>query len=235
MSHSLIYITLSIFDCLAYVLLILTLYMLPIRNYRYRIFLFAVSIAIFSYLMRVVFQMPEFDLALQYIFLMIFLRYCMKIKAHIAAFIGGAGLTLYITLQMVFYYTYNLMGAIPQNAIEYNTGYSVYVIQFSSIFSAYIISALLYLTNKGFTFIIAPPHDFLISEDYSTITNKLMILGSIFSILTVGLTLVLLYRANHMWLAVMCILTMLCSLYFSLRGDQEDVRKNLETYRRRNM
>ncbi|MFD2752354.1 hypothetical protein ACFSUM_18375 [Virgibacillus siamensis] len=235
MTESLIYITLSIFDCLAYIFLILTLYMLPVWNYRYRILSFALFIAVFSYTMRIVLELPKFDLALQYIFLVVFLRFCMKIKTHIAAFIGGAGLTCYITLQMFFYYSFNLMGAVPQNAIEYNTGYSVYAIQVSSIAMAYIIATLLFITRKGFTFIIAPPHDFLIREDYSTTTNKLMILGSIFSIVTVALTLTLLYTSNFIWLVSMCVVTMLCSLYFSLRSDQADVRKNLESYRKRNM
>ncbi|MEK3851171.1 hypothetical protein MKX59_19215 [Paenibacillus sp. FSL R7-0340] len=234
MLSAFLYILLGVCDAFAMLLLVLKLYMMPVLKYRNRIVLFVLFIAVFSYLIRIVLGVPKFDLPLQYLLFVIFLRFGMGIKLHLGAFISGAGINAYIALQLAFYFLLNLLGSTNTNTLSQNTGSTVFTLQIITILAAVLIATLFKLFNLGFSFIFSPPHDFLIKENYMTKTNKMMISGAVISLVTISLTLYLLYNLNAIGTLIMTSITFAVSYYMSDRSDYEDVREAVEAYREKN-
>ncbi|WP_010345921.1 hypothetical protein [Paenibacillus peoriae] len=231
---ALFYILFGTFDALAMLVLILKLYRMPFLKYKYRILLFVVCISLFSYVVRVVLQIPKLDLPLQYVFFFLFLRFGLRLKLHSGAFISGTGISAYISIQLILFYLLNLAVNIDRNVLNENTGGSVYVIQIVSILSAYLIAGLLKMYNGGFSFISGPPHDFILQENYGTKTNKVLLSGSILSFITIILMVVMLYAMNPLMCIFLSLLTFGISYFLSDRGDYEDVREAVELYRHGN-
>lgn len=231
MKDSLLYLVLGYFDALSYILLCLRLFMLPIKENLRRIAIYAIFVTSFSFMMRMVFKLPEFDLGLQYVFLVLFLRYAVEIKTHISAYVSGVGMTTYISFQLLLFFIYSVFEIVPMDVITHNTGAAVYLIQIPSILMGFLLTGILALLHRGFTFIVAPPHDFLIKEDYSSSHNRVMILGAVVSVVTMALTVTILYFSNPMWLAITAVIGLVWSLYLSIRSDRLDAIKNINDYR----
>lgn len=231
LKDSLLYLVLGYFDALSYILLSLKLFMLPIKDNLRKIGLYAIFVASFSFMMRMVFNLPEFDLGLQYVFLVLFLRYAVEIKTHISAYVAGVGLTTYISFQLLLFLIYSIFDIVPIDVINHNTGDAVFLIQIPSILLGYLLTTVLALFNRGFTFIVAPPHDFLIKEDYSASENKVMILGAVVSFVTMALVVTLLYIANPFWLGITAVVGLMFSFYLTIRSDRKDALKNVRDYR----
>ncbi|WP_342414577.1 hypothetical protein NST83_13460 [Paenibacillus sp. FSL R10-2782] len=234
MLSAFLYILLGVFDALAVVTLVLKLYMLPVWEYRRKILFYAIGIALFSFLMRVVIGVPKLDLPFQYLFMVIFFRFGLGIKTHLGAFSAGSGLTAYINLQLFVYLFANFFGAAQPGAINYTSGFSIYFIQLSSIIIAYLISFVMGKYNFGFSFIIQPPHDFLRGENYFSSLNKMLILGSLISTITIFITLYMLYNSSTIGLLSISLFTFGLSYFFSERGDYEDARSVIQVHRNRN-
>ncbi|MDQ0493358.1 hypothetical protein [Paenibacillus brasilensis] len=234
MLSALFYILLGVFDAIASVTLVLKLYMLPLWEYRKKILIYAIVIAIFSYLMRVIIGMPKLDLPLQYIFMILFFRFGLGMKTHLAAFSTGAGLTAYINLQLFVFLFANFFGIAQPEVIQDTDGLPIYSIQLISIVVVYLISFVISKYNFGFSFIVQPPHDFLRVENYFSSLNKLLIFGALISATTISITLYMLYNANAIGLLSLSLLTFGISYFFSEKGENEDARSTLQTYRGRN-
>lgn len=231
MKDAAFYYVLGYFDALSYILLCLQLYMLPIKDNIKKIAIYALFITSFSFMMRMVFKLPEFDLGLQYVFLVLFLRYALEIKTHISAYVSGVGMLTYISFQLLLYFIYSISGIVPIDVINHNTGAAVWLIQVPSILIGFALTGVLALLHRGFTFIVAPPHDFLIKENYSESENRVMILGAVISFVTMALTVTLLYIANPLWLAITASIGLILSIYLSIRSDRQDAIKNVNNYR----
>ncbi|MDH6373497.1 membrane protein implicated in regulation of membrane protease activity [Paenibacillus sp. PastF-3] len=234
MLDTLTYILLGIFDATAAVLLILKLYMLPVKEYRFKIISFAIFIALFSYLMRMLLNVPKIDLPSQYILFVLFLRFGMQVKTHIASFIAGAGICAYAIIQMTIFYVYDWMDLIHVGILSENNGLYLYFFQTSCIAITLLLSILLSKFNFGFSFIIKPPHDFFSKENYLTRRNVMLLLGSIVSLLTVSVTVLLLYSSNPLGLLIIAAISFIISFYFSGRSDKDDIRKAIEAYSDKN-
>ncbi|WP_068505697.1 hypothetical protein [Paenibacillus kribbensis] len=225
------YIGIGAFDALAVLVLPLALYMLPIKDYKYRIILFAVFISLVSFIMRIVLDLPRIDLILQYILFVSFFRLGLKIKLHLSAFILGVGLSAYATLQMAVFYAYSFLNLMQTSVLKENTSLQVFLLQVTSILITYLFAGYLKLRGTGFSFIVAPPHDFLWKEDYKTKENKMVITSSVLSTVTICLGVILLYYQNPLVLLLVSIFTFSISYFFSRRSDAEDARKALAAYR----
>ncbi len=234
MSHALIYIILGIFDAAAMMLLILKLFMLPVFDYRYKIVAFSTFIALFSYVTRVVLEVPALDLPLQYIFFIVFLRIGLKIKIHLASFISGSGICAYAALQMCLYYLLEWIDLVHVGILKENVGLLLFFFQITSILVAYLIAFLLFRCSLGFSFIIKPPHDFFSREDYFSKRNIVLLIANIISIITILVTTIFLYSGKPLGLLIVAAVSFIVSIYFSGWSDKDDIRKAIEAYRNKN-
>ncbi|PPQ49459.1 hypothetical protein C5G87_07195 [Paenibacillus peoriae] len=233
MLTNLFYIIMGIFDALAILVFPLALYMLPIKDYKYKIILFAVIISLVSFLMRIVLNVPKLDLPLQYALFSIFFRVGLKIKLHWSAFILGVAISAYATMQMAIFYVYSFFDVMQINVLKENATLQVFLLQGTSILITYLIAALFKLYGTGFSFISAPPHDFIWREDYNTKENKMVLTSTLFSAVTISSGVILLYYLNPLAILLVSIFTFGLSYIFSRRSDEEDARKAIEAYRER--
>lgn len=231
--RDLIFVVLGVFDAFAMLLLILKLYMLPVREYIGKILSFTVFIAVVSYVMRIILKEPSYDLPLQYLLFILFFRVGLKVKFHLASFIAGTGICAYTLLQVVVYYFYTWTHLIDAEVLTATGGFYVYLLQITSILLVYAICWLFERYSLGFSFIIVPPHDFLVKEDYFTNRNLLIVIGSIASLSTISITILLLYKSNTIALLAVEAVTLGLSFYFSRWSDRDDIRRAIEAYRRK--
>ncbi|MEK3776596.1 hypothetical protein MHB85_19035 [Paenibacillus sp. FSL K6-4396] len=229
--NTVIYISLGFFDALAMLLIILKLYMLPVREYAGKIFVFVIFIASFSYMMRITLGMPKLDLPFQYIFFILFLRLGMELKPHISSFIAGAGISAYAAIQMGIFHIFEWLDVMHIGVVQQNEGSLVYLLQSSSILIAYLICFVFSIFDFGFSFIIRPPHDFIKKENYLSKTNIPFLIGTTISAITICMTLVLLYRSDPTGLLFLAISTFGVSYFFSVRRERGDIRTAVEAYR----
>ncbi|WP_315793167.1 hypothetical protein [Paenibacillus sp. BIC5C1] len=225
------YIVIGIFEAFAVLLIILKLYMLPVREFAGKIFFFVVFMASFSYMMRITLELPKLDLPFQYIFFILFLRFGMELKSHISSFIAGAGISAYAAIQMGIFHVFEVMDIMHSGIVQQNEGSLVYLLQLSSILVTYLICLIFSMFDFGFSFIIRPPHDFIIKENYLSKTNLSYLIGTMFSTITICMTLVLLYRSEPTGLLILALATFAVSYFFSVRREQGDIRKAVEAYR----
>ncbi|SGI69943.1 Uncharacterised protein [Mycobacterium tuberculosis] len=229
-----LYLGLGVLDAIAEIALILKLYRLPFVRFRYRIVLFAIGIAILSYFMRMVFELPLLDLPLQYFLFILFFRFALNIKVHLASFIIGVGITIYTLIQLGIYYIGTYIDHWGSDYLLVNDSIYVQIIQFSSDSLVLLASFILYKFNLGFSFIKEPPHDFFLKEDYLSRRNLVIVTSSLISALSISSTLLFLYRANIFKLTILTIVVLCISYYFSRRRDYDDIRTTINAYSNKN-
>lgn len=226
-----LYLGLGILDALAETSLILKLYRLPLWRYRYKILLFAAGISIFSFFMRQVINAPLFDLPIQFLLFIIFFRFAMNIKLHLAVFITGAVIPFYTLIQLSIFYAGTYRGHWNNSILSLSDGLYVQIIQFSSDIFVIGLALILKKFNLGFSFIKKPPHDFFLRENYYTNKNMMILASSCLSAATIFTTLILIFNANVIGLTVLVFITFSISFYFSRKSDHEDVRTALAAHR----
>jgi len=217
-----IYIALGTFDAFAVFVLILKLYRLPLREYMRELVIMSVFIAIVSFFMRLVLHIPAMDLPLQLILFTLFIRFVMRVKLFYSAIITGAGFGAYLIIQVCIYAVLSTMGFMDKQLVIESTGIEVNIVQAISITLAYVIGFALQKFNFGFSFIIRPPHDFSVKEDYSTSRNKALLFWSLATlvVLSVSLTALLYMKIEYV---TPLLLISFGALYFqSRRRDIED-------------
>lgn len=181
-----IYIVLGFFDALSVLSLMFALYRFPFLEYKTKLISMAVIIAICSYIVRLILEIPRFDPLIQIILFIIFFRFFIQIKSRFAALIPTAGFAAYIFLQVIIFSTLQSIGLIHETDAAKTHGIGIYITQISSILAIYIISAAMQFFRVGFTFIPRPPHDFKTKDKHSFIaiwpTIVLSLIGISFSI-----------------------------------------------------
>lgn len=223
---------LGMIDALAELTLILKLYRLPMRQHWFKILWFIIGVSLFSLCMRMYFHLTLLDLPIQYFIFVLFIRIGMKIKFHLSAFIAGSGIIAYVLIQLGIYSLVSMVTNDGPGLLVENSGEFVHVIQVSSDLFVFAIAAYMHKTYRGFSFIIWPPHDFFKKEDYLSYQNAPVVIGSIFSFVTLSLTFILLYTSNVTGFVIMTLFTFGVSYYCSRRKDYDDVRAAVEEYRK---
>lgn len=223
MLSSYVYIGLGVFDALAMFALMISLYRLPLWSQRYKVAALVVFIALFSFVMRLVLEIPQLDLPIQYVFFLIFIKYVYRLRFSHSSFVAGAGVTAYAVLQLTIYYVYHLVGMIYQSDLLKTEG-AVYLIQISSILTAYGIAIFLKSFRLGFSFIQIP------EDGHPTPRNNQtsLLIASILSTITIFLISFFLYNLDTLGIIIMAFSTFSISYFLSQRSDYEGVRSIVE-------
>lgn len=220
MDSTAIYIFLGALDAFAVFVLVLKLYRLPLREYIMELSIMSVFIAIVSFVLRIVLNVPMFDLPLQVLLFTLFMRYVMRIKLFYSAIITGAGLGGYLLLQLLIYKAFTF--SVNQQFALQSTGVTVNVFQITAILSAYTIGYILKKFNLGFSFIIRPPHDFSVVEDYTTARNKALLFWSIITLLVLSISLPALLNMKMEYVIPLLLISFTALYLHSRRRDIED-------------
>ncbi|WP_148278013.1 hypothetical protein [Paenibacillus popilliae] len=222
MNSTAIYIPLGSLDAFAVFVLILKLYRLPIKEYILDIGTMSVIISIVSFVLRILLNVPTIDLPLQVLLFTLFIRFVMGIKIFYGAIITGAGLGAYLIFQLIIYIILLSIGLLNEHIVLQSAGVEVNFVQASSITLALTIGYVLKKFNLGFSFVIRPPHDFSIKEDYTKPRNKALLFWSITTLVVLFISLPALLSMKMKYV-VPFILISLAALYLqSCRRDIED-------------
>lgn len=216
-----IYLFLGGLDAFAAFVLILKLYRLPLREYIKELGIMSVFIAIVSYFMRIVLDVPVMDLPLQLLLFMLFIRYVMLVKPFYSGIITALGLGGYLLIQLLIYKAFTSIGVNQQFALQ-STGMTVNIFQITAIVSAYLIGYILKKFNLGFSFIIRPPHDFSVKEDYSTSRNKALLFWSLATMVVLSISLTALFHMKIEYVIPLLLISFAALYMQSRRRDIED-------------
>ncbi|MEK4108593.1 MULTISPECIES: hypothetical protein [Paenibacillus] len=216
-----IYLLLGVFDASAVIILALKLYRLPFREYIKDIALMSLGVSLFSYLMRIVIGIPTLDLPIQVIFFILFFRYRLKIKLFYSSLITSASLNAYIIVQLFILYGFIFAGTLEYNVVFQTRDLQIQLIQILSIIVSYLAAFLFHLFGWGFSFIIRPPHQFSIKEDYFSGENKALLLTTLSTLVGVSLALVITFNFYAFFLIPSFLIVYSISYYFSQKRDQQ--------------
>ncbi|BFH12687.1 hypothetical protein J6TS7_29830 [Paenibacillus dendritiformis] len=146
----------------------------------------------------------------------------MRIKLFYGAIITGAGLGGYLILQVGIYGILLGIGFLNEHIVLQNTGIEVNFVQALSITLAFTIGYVLKKFNLGFSFIIRPPHDFSVKEDYTTSRNKALLFWSVTTLLVLSISLPALLNMKIVYVAPLLLISFTALYFQSLRRDIED-------------
>lgn len=222
MDSTAIYISLGMLDAFAVFVLILKLYRLPIKEHILEIGIMSVFISVVSFMLRIVLNIPTVDLPLQVLLFTLFMRFVMRIKLFYSTIITGAGLSAYLIIQVIIYAILSSFGYLDERLVLQSTGSIVNIVQAITITVTFVIGFILKEFNLGFSFIIRPPHDFNVKEDYSKARNKALLMWSITTLVVLSISLPALLNMKMKYV-VPFILISFAALYLqSCRRDIED-------------
>lgn len=229
------FLVLSELEGLGIILFTLKLYMLQLKRWHFKqVMVLVTCMTFFSYLMRVVFDLSVIDLPIQYVCYVLFFRYVLGVKVHLASFMWGASLSGYAMLQVMIYYFCDSLGLMHVDVFRESTGAQIMLLQSLSIALLYIISLFLKVTGRGFSFIAEPPHDFFAPTDFLASPNIQYIIITLISTVTIVSAVFLLASANPLGLLIVSLFTFTISYLFSKRKDAKDAMDAIEAYRQRN-
>ncbi|PZT54109.1 hypothetical protein [Paenibacillus silvae] len=211
------YILIGAFDVFAVLALMLRLYRFPVMDRLLGKIVFSFIAAGISYIIRIVIGAPIMDTAVLMLLVILFMRYVMEIKLFYAALISSAGMSAYVTIQLILTLGYIAIGGNAQAVILETQGYKVQLLQITSICIAYVTSACLTLFRRGFSFIPLPPHDFNIAVNYDQ--HKGLLVTTIGALIFLTFAMVLLLNYMIVLLIPAALLSFGISYYFSNRRD----------------
>ncbi|MEV2911246.1 hypothetical protein ABNF65_22225 [Paenibacillus larvae] len=214
-----IYIGLGIVDVLAVMAFMLKLYRIPFKLYMKKIFMMALVIALISYLIRVVWGVPLLDFPIQVMAFILFLRYGLKIKFFYSTLIVSTGMNGYIILQLLILFIFTVTGNATATVALQNQEVGIQTIQTVSIIAALLIACLLKLFNRGFSFIIEPPHEFSIKEEYMKGANRPLFFSTFIVLAVLSIALMMVYHFYTIILIASALISFVSSYYFSYRRD----------------
>lgn len=222
MEATAIYISLGILDAFAVFVLILKLYRLPIKEYILELGTMSVFIALVSFILRIVLNVPTIDLSMQVLLFTVFMRIVMRIKLFYGAIITGAGLGAYLILQVGIYGILSGIGFLNEHIVLQNTGIEVNFVQALSITLAFTIGYVLKKFNLGFSFIIYPPHDFSVKEDYTKSRNRALLFWAVTTLVVLSISLPALLNMKMVYVAPLLLISFTALYFQSIRRDIED-------------
>lgn len=152
-----IYLLLGTVDIFLVITLIFKAFRWPLRQYVREALIIAILCSVESYLSRIVFEVPEVDLILQNIIILVLMRVLLKVNFYYALTLSVIGSFLYSEIAYVIYNLFDLFH-IPLD-LSTPTSMGVYLMQLSVQLAAALLAFILYKFNLGFSFVSVPPHD----------------------------------------------------------------------------
>ncbi|MDF2935080.1 MAG: hypothetical protein K0Q90_453 [Paenibacillaceae bacterium] len=152
-----IYLLLGTVDIFLLIMLIFKVFRWPLRQYASEALAIAFLCSVESYMSRIVFGVPEVDLILQNLIILVMMKVLLKVNFYYGLTLSVIGSFLY---SEIAYLTYNLFGLL-NIPLDLSTPASagVYYMQVSVQLIAALVGFLLYKLNLGFSFVSVPPHD----------------------------------------------------------------------------
>lgn len=215
-----LYLVFGALDSLCNFVLMFKIFRFPIREYKYEIFLSTILITLVSYVNRMILNIPDWDMAIQFFLYVNLLIYLFKVNLPYAIDLSSIGYLTFVGVQFTIYPLLVASNIVSFNDAHELTGQGTYIIQISSELTCYLIGYLLWKFNFGFSHISRPPHDGFLRYNISG-TKNIGLLTNIIAALIVCSTMhwVLNYHAGVYIVIPSVIGSLLILFYLSYRKD----------------
>ncbi|WP_249865900.1 hypothetical protein [Paenibacillus konkukensis] len=155
----------------------------PFWEFGAKLSLIAVTLSVASYLIRMVWDIPSYDLAVQFILYVVLLRYLIKVSLFHAVDVTAVGCLAFNVIQFIVYFSLLAAGIVSAEEAQQPAGTGIFIIQVSCELCSFGIAYLLYRFHYGFSFLMKPPLDLYMSRKSSggqlakTVINTIGILA----------------------------------------------------------
>lgn len=216
---SALFISIGALEMFAVLTAALRLFRFKVSWYLKDIVVMSLVLALSSYLMRIVLEVPWLDMPLAMCAVIVFMRFAIKVKPQYAVILTLSGYAFYIAVQSSVYLVFKIMLEFDGVMLMESHGVYLYLLQITTAGVTMLISYFLHVIGLGFTFIIHPPHSFItkFSKKENTVFYATI---ATFLILTASLAFLL---SGYGWIAYITVAVNFSFLYYLLhrRSEQE--------------
>ncbi|MCY9542725.1 hypothetical protein M5X02_18920 [Paenibacillus alvei] len=214
---SALYILIGAFEAFALLAATLNLFRFKVRFYLKDFIVMSIVLALSSYLIRIVFEEPLFDIPLTMCAIIVFMNYVIKVRLQYAVIITLSGYAFYTAIQSVIFLVLNITINFESSMLMESSGVYLYLLQIITAGGTMLISQYLYKIGLGFSFIIHPPHSF--HSKFSKKENTVFYAAIVtFLILTASAVFLL---SGYAWLVYIIVLLNFSILYYLLHRRSE--------------
>ncbi|UED70722.1 hypothetical protein [Brevibacillus sp. HD3.3A] len=176
--NTILYFLLGFADIMVVLAFIFKLFRFPFWDYKKELAIIASTLAVTSYVFRMVFDLPEVDMPLQYILLILFFRYLIKFRVFEASLLIAIGILGFDLSQLIVAPALISLEVATLGDVFQSAGMGTFLIQAVNDAIMILVSWLLYKLNLGFSFIMQPPHEISWKTKY-TGSNLVALVGVI--------------------------------------------------------
>ncbi|MBG9776162.1 hypothetical protein [Brevibacillus laterosporus] len=219
-----LYLILSFIDVMAILSVIFRFFRFPIRLFIRELVTIGAVLTVTSFFMRLVFNIPELDMGMQYILYIVLFRYLIKIKIFESFLLASIGYLSIALSQLAIYYFFAFTGIVTPEDIQSTSNFGTYLIQISSQVFLFLVAWCFYKKNLGFSFMICPPQDVHLKVKMRGL-NLFLLIGIMLSVATLFLApYLLIYYLNWLHILAFIMTIIFCLLYYAAnKKDEEDL------------
>lgn len=182
--NTILYLLLGFADIIVVLAFIFKLFRFPFWDYKKEFIIIGTTLSATSYLFRIVLQLPEIDMPIQYVLFILFFRYLLKFRTVKAAMLIAIGILAFDLSQLIIAPSLITLEFATIRDVFQSTGMGTFIIQAVNDIVMALVSWLLYKFNLGFSFVMQPPHELSWKTSY-TGSNLLILIGVIFASATI--------------------------------------------------
>lgn len=219
-----LYLLLGSMDLLAILALIFKMFRFPLWKNKMKIIMICLSLSAVSLVMRLVLDIPEYDMGLQFVLFALLFRYLLKFRTFEALTLSTIGFLTFDLSQLIVISIFLAAGFSSIEDIVSATGLGTYLIQGGTQATLFLISWNLYNFKLGFSFIMNPPHN-LNRKTKMAGENFLLFIGIILGAIAISSTMVFMFnyynKIHYVFLAVAAVLLLM--MLVSNKKDLSDI------------
>lgn len=215
---STLFISISALEAFALLTSTLNIFRFKVGWYLKDIIVMSVVLALSSYMMRIVLEVPWFDIPLTMCAIIVFMKFTIRVKPQYAVILTLSGYAFYTAFQAVIFLLLKFTIDFDSSMLMETNGLYIYLLQIATAGMTMLVAYLLKVIGYGFTFIIHPPHsDNKFSKKENTVFYAAIVT---FLILTAAAVFLL---SGYLWLGSIIVLLNFSLLYYLLhrRSEQE--------------
>ncbi|WP_144028820.1 hypothetical protein [Paenibacillus tyrfis] len=190
-----LYFLFGLLDSIAVFILIFKTFRWPIRQYWIEILISGGLISFLSYVNRIIFHIPNWDMTLQFIAYISLLMWMFRVNLPNAINLAAIGYLAFVGIQFIVYPLLLELGIVNVDDAQELTGFGTYIIQVSSEIACYSVSYLIWKLNIGFSYVSQPPHDRF--TFFKIKGNKFAYISNVIAVLVVCSTMYWVFNYVH--------------------------------------
>lgn len=214
---------LGFLDVIAVLALIFKTFRWPFWEFRLKLAIIGIALSSVSYLNRMVLDISQIDMAVQFLLYIVFLRFFIKVNLHHAVDVTAIGYLMFMGIQLVIYYWMLAMGVVRFEDAASPVGTVIFVIQFLSDALAFLIAYLFYRLQLGFSFMMRPPHNLYLHRTIDIAKRTKMVFNTV-GIITISFSIY--WMLNHseqfFLLPLLTFISLSILIYLSYKRDLHD-------------